>query len=76
MTLPGETISSGAPDHNADPNVSKLQVLMSAAGYYIGTTYYEDDIDCEVPNTRESSCYYATYDEAHRALASDTYPRR
>lgn len=76
MTLPGETIHSGAPDHNQNPNVSRLQVLSSAAGYYIGTTIYDEEGDLEFPYTRESVEYYASFEEASDALVNNTFTPR
>ena len=63
MTLPGETIATGAPlkcDKAICENVGP-QVLMSAAGYYIGYS-------CE-------SGYYAQRAEAQAALDRDEYSR-
>jgi hypothetical protein len=48
-----------------------LQVLMSGAGYYIGTMYEERDEKGEItwqePGSRDSG-YYATREEAQSAL--------
>ena len=63
--LKGETIRSGADPKGA----SEFKVMMSAAGYYIGTEIWDEECECFFPNTRES-CYYATEEEAQRALDS------
>lgn len=60
--MPGETILTGAPDTCRDCGVElKLEVLRSAAGYYIGT-----QCDCG-PYSRESG-YYMTRDAAQKDL--------
>lgn len=60
--LPGETILSGAKPVCSDCGVGlTLEVLRSAAGYYVGTQC------CGGPNTRETN-YFATHSEAHAAL--------
>lgn len=41
---------------------SELQVLSSAAGYYVGTTYTDEDGFTE-PGSRDSG-YYRTYEDA------------
>jgi len=50
--------------------VSELKVMSSAAGWYIGTTYFDEECHCEFPNTRESG-YYATEEEAEAALRTN-----
>jgi hypothetical protein len=47
-----------------------LQVLQSAAGYYLGT------FDEEGPCSRESDCYWATRAEAEAALTSGEWPQK
>lgn len=76
MTFPGETISTGAPSHEEDPAVTPIKVMMSAAGYYVGTGYIDPEFGFEEPNTRESECYYPTEKDAQYALDTDTYPKR
>lgn len=72
MALPGETIGRGA-----SPNCSEcgrelpIEVLRSAAGYYIGTFCPVDG-----PYSRESYDYYATREEAEKALQNDTWVPR
>lgn len=69
MTLRGETLATGAPATCDDCGVEvALAVHQSAAGYYVGTW-----CNCG-PYSRESS-YYATRDEAERALFEETYSR-
>lgn len=69
MVLKGETIATGAPDTCPDCGLNlELQVLMSAAGYYIGTF-----CDCG-PYSRES-CYYKTREDAQLALDSGAFER-
>jgi hypothetical protein len=48
-----------------------LQVLRSAAGYYLGT-FSED----EGPVSRESDCYWDTQEEAEAALESGVWPQK
>lgn len=47
-----------------------LQVLQSAAGFYLGT--YDQD----GPYSRESDCYWATRAEAQAALDSGDWPQK
>lgn len=48
----------GGHDH------SRLQVLKSAAGYYVGHLYYDRDCECYFPFDRQSDGYFATREEA------------
>ena len=69
MTLPGETIATGASRTCTDCNiVLKNEVCRSAAGYYIGTM-----CDCG-PYSRESG-YYPSRESAEIALETNTYSR-
>lgn len=69
MTLPGETIATGASPFCPDcGHKMPIQVLRSAAGFYIGTEC------CCGPYSRESG-YYATHAEAEAALTTETYYR-
>ena len=77
MTLPGETVATGAklpevcpPDevYAACGEPIRLQVCKTPAGYYIGYR-----CAC-TPWTRESG-YYRTRDEAEKALAEGGYWR-
>jgi len=64
--LPRETIRSGAPAQCKDcGDTSPFEVLMSNAGYYIGTR-----CTCG-PRTRESE-YYQRHEDADRALKHGT----
>ena len=65
--LPGETILSGAPDHDENPDASEFQLLRSAAGWCVGTVICEDGVT--FPNTRETG-YIPSEAEAERALLS------
>lgn len=56
--------------------ISELQVLHSAAGYYIGDEYYDEDIHCWLPWSRRSQEYWQTYEEAFEALKSGKYAYR
>jgi hypothetical protein len=72
MTLPGETIGTGAPTicEECKQPVSFPKVCHSGAGYYIGTT-------CECgPYSRESRDYYRTEAEAQKALDEGTWTPR
>jgi len=64
-------VSSAPPRRCNDCNTHlTLQVLQSAAGYYIGTA-------CKCgPYSRESSCYYPTRQLAQADLDDRSYPRR
>tara|TARA_R110000822_G_scaffold225353_2_gene358149 strand:+ start:1122 stop:1340 length:219 start_codon:yes stop_codon:yes gene_type:complete len=71
MTLPGETIATGAPDKCDEPMCENRgpQVLVSAAGYYIGYS-------CRLcgPYSRESG-YYEYRAEAQAAMDRGEYSR-
>lgn len=54
---------------------SDVQVLQSAAGWYVGTTFTEEE-GYETPGSRESEEYYATQAEAQAALDNDTFTQR
>lgn len=70
MTLPGETIGTGADRRCPDcKKIPKLQVLMSGAGYYIGT-----QCDCG-PYSRESG-YYRSRELADQAFEVDGFAER
>lgn len=69
MTLPGETVGTGAPGLDKDPNVHGPKVMKSAAGYYVGYAYIDPEIGAEEPYTKESR-YYPTHEEAVAALPS------
>jgi len=68
--LPGETIHSGASDTCPECHTKLVeQVLMSPAGYYIGTR-----CDCG-PYSRESH-YYKTREKAQNDLDNRTVKYR
>jgi hypothetical protein len=48
--------------------ISAPMVLKSAAGYYIGALYWDEDLDGWYPWTQYSFCYYATEEDAKKAL--------
>jgi len=48
--------------------VTDAQVLRSAAGWYIGALYWDEEMTGWYPWDRYSSGYYATEDEANTAL--------
>ena len=69
MTIPGETIATGAPTTCPDcGETPELSVHRSNAGYYIGTY-----CNCG-PYSRESG-YYKTFKEASDALKSGFFGR-
>jgi hypothetical protein len=56
--------------------VSKLKVMQSAAGYYIGRSYKDEDFGAELPYSRDSAEYYKTEDEAKNALKNRSFTQR
>ena len=48
--------------------VSAPKVLKSAAGYYIGALYFDEELNGWYPWDRYSPCYYSTEAEAKKAL--------
>jgi len=65
-----------APHHNPirtpDGVYSEMQVLRSAAGWYLGRTFQEDDNSSLEPGSRETD-YFPNEEEAEVALASNNY---
>ena len=57
-----------------DDPVSDLKVMQSAAGYYIGRSYFDLECGCEFPFSRESG--YMSRTEARERLEYDTYEVR
>ncbi len=58
-------------------NIYNMQVLKSAAGYYIGMLSKADwskDEEFWEPFLRDSECYYGTREEAENALRTGNYP--
>lgn len=69
MTLPGETLATGAPEVCSDCGVRvEPQVMSSAAGYYVGTR-----CDCG-PYSRESG-YFKTHQEVEAVLRTGGWAR-
>lgn len=60
----------GGKDH------SNQQVLKSAAGYYIGDLYYDEEMGGYFPYSRDSQEYWATREEAQKALDTDNWSPR
>jgi hypothetical protein len=50
------------------------QVLRSAAGYYIDSLYYDEEMQGYYPYDKDSGCYWRTREEAEKALISGVYP--
>lgn len=48
--------------------VSELRVLRSAAGFYIGREYLDDEFNFWGPYSRDSECYFRTREHAEAAL--------
>jgi hypothetical protein len=75
MVVQGETIRRGADRVCKCGKEFKLEVLHSAAGYYIGTRCHTVGCDeAGLPYSRESG-YYKTKKEAQKALDDDWYER-
>lgn len=62
--------------HGAD--ICEMQVLKSAAGYYIGglseADWYDGPGSYWQPEYRDSDCYWPTREEAEEALKTRKYP--
>lgn len=78
MTLPGETVGTGAP--NPCPGcgyLSILQVLESGAGFYLGhLCRCGPPPGAEAPYSRESARYWGTRSEASDAIVTGEWERR
>ena len=48
-------------------DISQLQVLKSNAGYYLGRTYHDHEINAWLPYDRQSD-YFSTREQAEQAL--------
>lgn len=57
-----ERVAKFATDH-----YSELQVMKSAAGYYIGTLFWDAEYQFFCPGSRDSG-YYATFADAQDVL--------
>ena len=53
-----------------------LGVYQSAAGYYLGTQYFDNEIGREVPYTRESIEYWSTKCQAEWAMLCGTWTQK
>ena len=58
-------------ERTRQPHRSRLQVLQSAAGYYIGTTWIISEQEFE-PYSRDSQ-YFKTKESAESALLNNDY---
>jgi len=77
MVGPGETISTGAAGTCDCGTDFELEVLQSAAGYYIGTTCRNPECEYYLhPNSRESLGYWTTQKLAQEALDSGSWEVR
>jgi hypothetical protein len=72
--MPGETVATGAPGPDKDPNVVGPKVMQSAAGYYVGYGYIDPEFGYEEPYSRESG-YYKSHELAQAALDSGEFTR-
>ena len=64
------------PNKIGNDQVSDLQILNSAAGWYIGRSYLDTEFgENEWPYSRESG-YYASKEEAENALDTDNFEVR
>jgi len=71
MTLPGETVGTGAPVICPECKTATCNgVCKSAAGFYIGRV-----CNCG-PYSRESIDYYPTYEKAKEAFDESTWRMR
>lgn len=68
------TIDRFPNDFNGE-KVSDLKVMQSAAGWYIGRSYWDEEFGFEGPYSRESG-YYATEHEARVHLSNETFEVR
>lgn len=62
--------------HKPGPIEDKItppMVCRSAAGYYIGTKYWDDECQAWLPYSRESEEYWLNASDAQKALELDSY---
>lgn len=65
--FPGETIETGANNGEYGANgFSELKVMQSAAGWYLGTTFKDEEEPWETPGSRET--HYMSEKAAKEAL--------
>jgi len=69
MALPGECVKETKTTCHECGTELTIEVLKSAAGYYIGFFCPQDG-----PYSRESG-YYRSYEEAEKALSTGAYDR-
>ena len=56
-------------DGTEEGQISDVMVLRSAAGFYIGTAYWDKELHgVWLPNERLSFGYYRTYEEARTVM--------
>ena len=53
-----------------------LEILQSFAGFYIGTQFYDPEIECMAPFTRESIQYWKSKEAAEEALRSGLWTQK
>ncbi len=68
MTLPGETLATGAPQTCPDCGMTVALRVLKTSRWYVGSVCH-----CG-PYTRESG-YYRTFEDAERALFHEDYER-
>ena len=66
-------VSEGEGNGFGGIDTPDMQVLKSAAGYYIGCLCQESDGQY-YPNFRDSECFYQTRDIANKAFLTGNYP--
>ena len=52
-------------------NISPLKVMKSAAGYYLGHSYHDEEIGADLPYSRDSD-YFPTRETAEDYLTDST----
>jgi hypothetical protein len=52
-------------------DISEPKVMASAAGYYVGDVFYDEDMDGWIPNSRHTP--YMTKEEAENYLEDRSY---
>ena len=68
-------MSKKFPNNFGGDMVSDLQVMQSAAGFYIGRSYWDTEFGFEGPYSRESG-YYANKADAEADLAAQSFEVR
>lgn len=67
MAFAGETVGTGAPGPEQNPDIKGPMVMHSTAGYYIGFEIFDHDYGFAEPYSRESG-YFSTREAAEKAL--------